>query len=567
MRISRPFTTPPTEQAQPGADSAAAPAPAAAGAAPDYVQDLVFIVARDGRILYVNQPLGDMVADAAIGQSIFDWMAEEQHAGLRDALEGVFTAGALRGLELCRLPRHEPQAWYEGRLSPTHRGGEVVSATLIARDITRHKLAIEELNRRYAELERRHRDREADLAQVQAQLSEALATRDAEAPVLHRFRALLDAAGEAIFITDPASGTVFDANGTACRWLRRAREEVLGRTAAELGLEFAIELPEEQDLSFTETRDSRRPTIITGGVHRRQDGSSFPVEVAVARHRWGEDAYVLAVVRDVKQREHGLALLKQREAAYHDLFEQSWDGIYLTTRSGQITDVNPALADLLGYARDEMAGLDARVLFPRTADIRRFQETLAADGIVRDLEIELRRKDGNVLPALLSATRRQGSDGSIQGHQCVVRARAGSETAPLPSAPAAAAAFPAMDPVLVVDTAAASRAEMMDLLQRASIPALEAGGLARAIQLLREHAGAVGAVLIAVEPGERGVDLTVEEFRRIDREVPIIINSSEDRLVLAGQLADLNIAAFLDRAVHPLALLQRVRELATRHPA
>jgi PAS domain S-box-containing protein len=556
MRISRPFTTPPADQAQGGSASA----PAARGAPAEYAQDLVFIVAREGRILYVNQALGDIAADEVIGQSIFDWMAEEQHTGLRDALEGVFAAGALRGLELCRLPRHDPQAWYECRLSPTHRGGEVVSATLIARDITRHKLAVEELNRRYAELERRHRDREADLAQAQAQLAEALATRDAEAPVLHRFRALLDAAGEAIFVTDPSSGAVFDANGTACRWLRRTRDEVIGRTAAELGLEFVISLPEEQDLAFTETRDSRRPTILSGGVHRRQDGSTFPVEVAVARHHWGEDSYVLAVVRDVKQREHGLALLKQREAAYHDLFEQSWDGIYLTTRSGQITDVNPAMAELLGYAREEMAGLDARAILPRAADIRRFQEVMAEHGVARDLEVELRRKDGATLPAMLSATRRHGSDGSIQGHQCVVRPRT---QAAVPVTPPPVVAPPALDPVLVVDLTGASRAELMDLLQRASIPALDAGGLARATQLLREHTGAVGCVLIGVEPGERGVDLMVEEFRRIDPDVPIIINSSEDRLVLAKQLADLNIAAFLDRAVHPLALLQRVRELAS----
>ena len=121
-----------------------------------------------------------------------------------------------------------------------------------------------------------------------------------------------------------------------------------------------------------------------------------------------------------------------------------------------------------------------------------------------------------------------------------------------------------MDPVLVFDVPDRNRAETMELLQRASLPALEGGGLARAIQLLREHAGGIGALLIGVEPGERGVDLTVEEFRRIDHDVPIIVNSSEDRLVLAEQLADLNIAAFLDRTTHPLALLQRVRELATR---
>jgi PAS domain S-box-containing protein len=521
-------------------------------------------VAQDGKILFVNQALGALGPDQAIGQSIYDWLAEEQHAGLREALEGVFGGGERRGIELARLPRHAPEAWYECRLSPTLRGGEVVSATVIARDITRHKLAVEELNRRRNELERRYRERETDLARAQAQLAEALAARGADGPMLHRFRALLDAAGEAIFITDAATGTIADVNGTACRWLRRPREEVLGHTAQELGLEFQIHVTEDQDVSFTETRDTRRPKVIAGGVHRRRDGSTFPVEVAVARHNWGEQEFQLAVVRDVKDREHGLALLRQRESAYNDLFEQSWDGIYLTARSGQVVAANAAVAALLGYTRDEMAGIDARVLFTKASDIRKFQDALAAEGVVRNLEVELRRKDGTMLPGLLSASRRYSTEGTIQGHQCLLRAR------PVPAAKAAAPAPapppPAMLPVMLVDPVAATRAETLQSLQQAGIPVLEAGGLARAIQLLRDHAGTVTAIVMAVEPGERGADLTVEEFRRIDLTVPIIISSNEDRLVLAEQLADLEISAFLDRPVHPLALIQRIRELAAKPP-
>lgn len=561
MRPTRPFTTPATDAASARSTPTPAPAPASAPPAVDYAQDLVFIVARDGKILFVNQTLGGVDADHAIGQNVYEWIAEEQHVALREALEGVFGAGERRGIELSRLPRHAPEAWYECRLSPTLRGGDVVSATLIARDITRHKLALEELNRRRNELERRYREREVDLAQAQTQLAEALAARDADGPTLHRFRALLDAAGEAIFITDAATGTITDLNGTACRWLRRPREELLGRTAEELGLEFLIHVAEDQDISFTETRDSRRPRIVSGGVHRRQDGSTFPVEVAVARHTWGEEECQLAVVRDVKEREHSLALLRQRESAYNDLFEQSWDGIYLTARSGHVVAANPAVAELLGYTRDELAGIDARVLLPRAADIRKFQDALASQGVVRNLAIELRRKDGTVLPALLSATRRYSTDGTIQGHQCLVRARPVPAAEP-PTTPAAP--LPAVPPVLLVDPDEASRVQTLQSLRQAGIPAVEAGGLARAIDLLRDHAGAITAVVMAVEPGERGADLTVEEFRRIDASVPIIITSNEDRLVLAEQLADLEIAAFLDRPAHPLALIQRIRELAAQ---
>jgi PAS domain S-box-containing protein len=293
-------------------------------------------------------------------------------------------------------------------------------------------------------------------------------------------------------------------------------------------------------------------------VHRRQDGSTFPVEVALARHVWGEEECQLAVVRDVKEREHSLSLLRQRESAYNDLFEQSWDGVYLTARSGHVVAANPALAALLGYSRDELAGMDARLLFPRAADIRKFQDALATQGVARNLEIELRHKDGTLLPALLSATRRYSADGTIQGHQCLVRAR----PAPATVEPPAPAAAPAVPPVLLVDPAGASRAATLQSLQQAGILTLEADGMASAIDLLRDHAGAITALIMAVEPGERGADLTIEEFRRIDANVPIIITSNEDRLVLAEQLADLEISAFLDRPAHPLALIQRIRELA-----
>jgi CheY-like chemotaxis protein len=221
---------------------------------------------------------------------------------------------------------------------------------------------------------------------------------------------------------------------------------------------------------------------------------------------------------------------------------------------------NPAVASMLGYTREEIVGLDARVLFPSPADIRRFQETMAAEGVVRDLEVQLRHRNGTMIPARLSATRRYGADGAIQGHQCLLR-----RGEALPAASAAqgtSVSAPVGAPVLAVDTGDAARAEIVKLLAWAGVPVFEAGSLARAIELLREHAGTLAAVILGVEAGERGVDLTVEEFRRIDPEVPIIVSSNEDRFILAEQLADLEIAAFVDRPPHPLALVQRVRELA-----
>ena len=52
-----------------------------------------------------------------------------------------------------------------------------------------------------------------------------------------RFRRLLDDAGEAIFITDRATGEIVDLNETACRWLRRTRASLIGQRTSDLDLD------------------------------------------------------------------------------------------------------------------------------------------------------------------------------------------------------------------------------------------------------------------------------------------------------------------------------------------
>lgn len=499
-----------------------------------------------------------MAAEDVAGTSIYDWIFPEQQAVLREHLERVFATGQLQAHDLAGLYPDRPDVWYECRIAPTQRGGEIVSATIIARDVTLHRRTQQEWEVRYAQLSRSFEERAADLAAAQAELGQLRLKADADPGGLTRFRALIDAAGEAIFVTDPDSGRIVDLNETAARWLRRRREELIGRTGNELHLRFPIVLPEEHDLAFTETRDSRRPILVTG-EHRRTDGTAFTVEAAIARHGFGERAYVLAVVRDAKERAHGQELLRQRERAYHDLFEHASDAIFLTTRTGQIAAVNRAAIDLFGYSPEEFVGLDARVLFPRTDDIRRYQEEMAAQGAVRSLSMEMCGKDGVRFSALLTATRRDANDRSVQGYQCLVR-RADAGSSPEPSPPPGGTREPAT--VLVVDATQEAREHVGGILERAGMRVVFADQMGKAVALLREHAGRITAVTLGVDAEERGVEHTVEEFHRIDPSAAVIVCSAEDRLALASRLGEPGIAAHLDRRPHPLVLVQKVRDAA-----
>jgi PAS domain S-box-containing protein len=350
----------------------------------EYPPDLVFIVRADGTVLYVNRPLGKRGEEEVIGSDLYDWIFPEQHLLVREAMGRVFATGRADGLELNGIQQHDADAWYECRIAPNVRDGKVVSATIIARDVSRYKRAERALRAEHEELRQLLEERSADLAQARADLSREVVEVDAARMVVERFRTLLDAAGEAIFVTDSATDTLVDLNETACRWLRHPRAELLGKNVRTLGLEFPVMPPLAFDVQFTETRDSRRPLVLDG-VHRRLDGSTFPVEVAVASHDVAGTDYVLAIVRDVKGRRHAADALAESETRYATLLEHALDAVYLTTRAGEIVEANPAALELFGYRRSEFIGLDARAIMPRVEDIRRFQRQMAEAGVVTKL--------------------------------------------------------------------------------------------------------------------------------------------------------------------------------------
>jgi PAS domain S-box-containing protein len=530
----------------------------------------VFIVRQDGEIRFANRPVGSFTEEEIVGSSIFEWISPSHREVLRQSIEQVFATGRPQAHDLAGLPA-DGEGWFEWRVKPNRREGSVVSATLVAHDISRHKRTQHELKQRCDEMERLLDERAADLAQAKASLSQRDQADEAGDRIWQRFRTLLDEAGEAIFITDPVTKRLVDLNETACRWVRGTRDTLIGQPVEDLHLGFPVLPPEEAELSFTETRDTRRPIVLNNCFHRRGDGSTFPVEVAVARHAMDQQEYVLAVVRDIKVRHSAEATLREAEARYRALFDQAFDAIYLTDRGGEIVDANRAAFELFGYSREELVGLDARRLFPRAPDIRAFQRSMTERGGVEALEVELETKAGNRVRALLSATRRLSPEGDIRGYQCVVRRAPAAEhqdAGTAASSPATATPDqPARETVLLFDADAIALAETTAILQQAEIRVLTADSSERALELFWQRREGLAATVLAVEPGQLAAQALIEEMRRMDAAAPILLLSDSDPVAVAEQFADLGILAFLQKPTHPLALVQRIRQARGTQPA
>ncbi|HET7275644.1 MAG TPA: EAL domain-containing protein [Longimicrobiaceae bacterium] len=112
--------------------------------------------------------------------------------------------------------------------------------------------------------------------------------------------------------------------------------------------------------------------------------------------------------------------LRESEERYRTLVEDSRDAIYSTTREGNFTDFNQALPELFGYSREELLGLHAEDFYVDSADRERFRAEIERSGAVRDFEVKLRRKNGDVLDCLLTSTVRRSDDGRVLGYQGIM---------------------------------------------------------------------------------------------------------------------------------------------------
>ncbi|MGB5042105.1 MAG: PAS domain S-box protein [Nitrospira sp.] len=97
-----------------------------------------------------------------------------------------------------------------------------------------------------------------------------------------------------------------------------------------------------------------------------------------------------------------------------DLYDHAPCGYHSLNSQGMFVGINQTELDWLGYQKDEVIGVMRfqDLLTPESVELfhQQFPGFLER-GIVRDLEFELRRKDGTLLPILLSATALKDSDG------------------------------------------------------------------------------------------------------------------------------------------------------------
>lgn len=133
------------------------------------------------------------------------------------------------------------------------------------------------------------------------------------------FRSLIDQSNDAIFVSDPETGRILDANDKACVNRGYKREELYNMCV----MDFEVNLPDQFSWKEHVEKVRSRRHLIFEGWHRCKDGTIFPVEVNVSFIVLEKISYMLAVVRDITERKRAEekieASLKEKEILLREI--------------------------------------------------------------------------------------------------------------------------------------------------------------------------------------------------------------------------------------------------------
>ncbi len=179
----------------------------------------------------------------------------------------------------------------------------------------------------------------------------------------------------------------------------------LGWSVRELEGSSFLELVHPEDMASTlaavQALSTGHNVIDFANRFRTRDGRYRVIEW---RSSPGPGGHVYAAARDVTERIESERALRASEERFRRIFDLVPSPLTLTDMSGKVLDCNQAFCTVSARARTEVLGhttLDLG-LWPDTQKRKDLEQTLASEGEVHNVELELRQKDGKLLTVLCS---------------------------------------------------------------------------------------------------------------------------------------------------------------------
>lgn len=213
--------------------------------------------------------------------------------------------------------------------------------------LTRHDIA-KSLQGSYIEyLQETLLRKNRDLQSTEARL------RDVEQKAF--YQNLVEQVSDAIYIIDADDGRILDANLQAAKSLMMPMSDLLNLRVTDISARFTT-----LDLwlnRHVQELKAKRELLFESG-HKRSDGHILPVEVKAKLVSLGNKEYVVAIARDLTERDVAIQKLTESELKFRTLFDESPIPMAYVTFNGDLISVNRQFRETFGYQLDDVPTLN-----------------------------------------------------------------------------------------------------------------------------------------------------------------------------------------------------------------
>ena len=123
---------------------------------------------------------------------------------------------------------------------------------------------------------------------------------------------------------------------------------------------------------------------------------------------------------EIEERKRAEEELKRTKEYLENVIDNSVDAIGIVDRHGRFILWNRRAAEIYGYQFDELAGKSAFELYADAEELGHMLTALRRDGVVREYEIAMKKKDGSIVLMDISISLLK-DDGTTIGSVCVAR--------------------------------------------------------------------------------------------------------------------------------------------------
>uniref|UniRef100_A0A7C3SKE8 PAS domain S-box protein n=1 Tax=Desulfobacca acetoxidans TaxID=60893 RepID=A0A7C3SKE8_9BACT len=125
--------------------------------------------------------------------------------------------------------------------------------------------------------------------------------------------------------------------------------------------------------------------------------------------------------QEVAERRRAEEELKRTKEYLENVINNSVDAIGIVDRHGRFLLWNRRAEEIYGYAFHELAGTTAFELYAEPEELEKMLATLRREGVVREYEILMKKRDGRVVPMDISISLLKDENGRTIGSVCVAR--------------------------------------------------------------------------------------------------------------------------------------------------